>query len=81
MSNLSLLLKVMGQHEEAEPLCRCALEGREAMLGATHPDTLTSVTNLATLFFVPCGSQVESNLLYLGEVYDYYMKLDRVPKK
>ena len=34
---------------EAERFFRRALEGTEAQLGATHPSTLQSVTNLAAL--------------------------------
>merc|ERR1712217_432207 len=41
--------KAMGKHHEAEPLFRHALEGREVTLGPTHPDTLTSLNNLAML--------------------------------
>ena len=34
---------------EAEPLYRRSLAGRETQLGRDHPDTLTSVSNLAVL--------------------------------
>ena len=37
---------------------------------------LKHTMNLQTFFFVPCGAQVESKLLYLAEVYNYYMALD-----
>ena len=30
-------------------------------------------TNLLTFFFVPCGAQVESKLLYLAEVYKFHL--------
>ena len=33
-------------------------------------------TNLRTFFFVPCGPQVESKLLYLAEVYKWYVGLN-----
>ncbi|WAO96035.1 NACHT domain-containing protein [Fusarium falciforme] len=36
-----------GKHEEAEPMNRRALEVREKVLGREHPDTLTSVSDLA----------------------------------
>ena len=39
----------MGKYEEAEPLYRRALAGQEAALGAEHPSTLISVTNLGIL--------------------------------
>ena len=29
-------------------------------------------TNLQTFFFVPCGDQVESKLIYMSEVYSFY---------
>ena len=38
-----------GRYDEAEPLYRRALEARERTLGNEHPDTLTSVNNLALL--------------------------------
>ena len=38
-----------GRHTEAEPLYRRALDGREKVLGAEHPDTLASLNNLAIL--------------------------------
>jgi hypothetical protein len=34
----------------AEPLYKRALAGREKALGAEHPDTLSSVNNLAELY-------------------------------
>ncbi|TFH54313.1 MAG: tetratricopeptide repeat protein, partial [Methanothrix sp.] len=40
-----------GRYEGAEPLFRRALEGRERVLGKEHPDTLTSVNNLAALLY------------------------------
>ena len=33
--------------------------------------------NLLTFFFVPCGDQVESKLLYLAEVYRFYGRVNR----
>jgi hypothetical protein len=38
-----------GRLGEAEPLYREALAGRRATLGTKHPDTLTSMSNLAAL--------------------------------
>ena len=43
------VLHVQGKLNEAAPLFARALEGREAELGKNHPDTLTSVNNLALL--------------------------------
>ncbi|KAI7970683.1 hypothetical protein EIK77_003083 [Talaromyces pinophilus] len=42
-------LYLMGKYEEAEAMHRRALEGRENVLGAEHPDTLTSVNNLGSV--------------------------------
>jgi len=44
---LGQLLQAQGNLAEAEPLFRRALEGREKQLGASHPDMLASVNNLA----------------------------------
>jgi tetratricopeptide (TPR) repeat protein len=35
------------EYEEAESMYRRALEGSEKALGLEHPDTLTSISNLA----------------------------------
>ena len=35
------------------------------------------VTNLLSLFYVPCGAQVESKLLYLAEVLVYHSDYDK----
>ena len=48
-SSLQKLLKEMGKHKEALPLCTRALAIREDQLGPNHPDTATSVSNLAVL--------------------------------
>ena len=53
----------MGKYEEAEPLYRRALAGREAALGAEHPDTLMSVNNLAVLL-KDMGKYEEAEPLY-----------------
>ena len=39
-----------GRYAEAEPLAQRALAIRERVLGREHPDTLTSVNNLAQLY-------------------------------
>ena len=49
MSNLADLLSDQGKLSEAEPLARDALRGRRETLGDTHPETLTSMNNLAFL--------------------------------
>jgi tetratricopeptide (TPR) repeat protein len=43
------LLRGKGDDAGAEPLCRRALEGNERVLGPEHPNTLSSVNNLAGL--------------------------------
>ncbi|MEI7728188.1 MAG: tetratricopeptide repeat protein [Verrucomicrobiota bacterium] len=42
-------LHQLGQYDAAEPLYRCALETMERVLGPEHPDTLSSLNNLAIL--------------------------------
>jgi tetratricopeptide (TPR) repeat protein len=53
-----------GRYGEAEPLLVRALEARERVLGAEHPDTLTSVNNLAVLYESQ-GRLGEAEPLYL----------------
>ncbi|KAL8766753.1 MAG: hypothetical protein Q9194_006182 [Teloschistes cf. exilis] len=38
-----------GKYEEAEPMNRRALDGRDKVLGKEHPDTLASVSSLASV--------------------------------
>ncbi|CUS09277.1 unnamed protein product, partial [Tuber aestivum] len=42
-------LRHRGKYNESEAVNRRALEGREKILGPAHPDTLTSVRNLASV--------------------------------
>ena len=53
MNNLASLYIDQGRYSEAEPLYMRALEASERVLGREHPDTLTSVNNLATLYQHP----------------------------
>lgn len=48
-NTLALVFMELGRSAEAEPLLRSALEVRQKMLGAEHPDTLVSINNLATV--------------------------------
>ncbi|KAJ1618984.1 Tetratricopeptide repeat-domain-containing protein, partial [Pavlovales sp. CCMP2436] len=48
-ARLASLLEDQGKLDEALPLYMRALKGCEEQLGASHPDTLTSVNNLAML--------------------------------
>jgi hypothetical protein len=41
------VLQDQGKYEVTEEMNRRALAGREKVLGVEHPDTLTSVSNLA----------------------------------
>jgi len=49
MSSLAQLLEDRGEWAAAEPLYRRALEAYQRVMGPEHPDTLTSVSNLASL--------------------------------
>jgi hypothetical protein len=44
-----LVLWDQRKYEEAEAMIRRALDGIEKLLGKEHPDTLTSVGNLASM--------------------------------
>ena len=39
LNNLAMLIQDQGKLDEAELLCREALEGRRAQLGVSHPNT------------------------------------------
>jgi tetratricopeptide (TPR) repeat protein len=47
MNNVAACLQTLGDSSAALPLFRRALEGRERVLGAEHPDTFNSLNNLA----------------------------------
>ncbi len=49
LNDLAALLEANGQHAKALPLYERALGIREAQLGPNHPDTATSLNNLAML--------------------------------
>jgi len=50
-----------GKYKDAEPLCKRALEIREAVLGKGHPDVAKQLNNLALL----CQNQVIFCILIL----------------
>ena len=52
------------QHAEAEPLYLRALAIREQELGASHPDTASSLNNLADLYYAQ-GKYAEAEPLYV----------------
>ncbi|KAL8865632.1 MAG: hypothetical protein Q9198_009229 [Flavoplaca austrocitrina] len=49
LSNAAWYAAEQGRYDEAEQMDRRALDGREKVLGKEHPDTLTSVDNLASV--------------------------------
>ena len=49
LNGIAILYNDQGKYEQAEPLCVRDLEGSEAALGPSHPETLLSVTNLGVL--------------------------------
>jgi tetratricopeptide (TPR) repeat protein len=50
LSQLGYYLQERARYQEAEPLYRQALAIREMQLGPDHPDTASSLNNLATLY-------------------------------
>ena len=50
MAMAGLIYTFRGKYDAAEPLCRETLQLREKVLGKEHPQTLTSMNNLAGLF-------------------------------
>nr|MDQ2716730.1 tetratricopeptide repeat protein [Chloroflexota bacterium] len=59
----SLYLYIHALYAIAQPLCQCALEIREQLLGVNHPDTATSLNNLAGLYESQ-GRYTEAEPLY-----------------
>jgi tetratricopeptide (TPR) repeat protein len=57
MSNLALVLESQGKYEEAEAMNRQTLALSETVLGHEHPDTLTSMNNLAHVLAKLCYYQ------------------------
>ena len=49
LHDLGIMLRITGDHAEAELMGTKAFRGRERVLGATHADTLKSLHNLANL--------------------------------
>ncbi len=50
MQSCSRQATYKGQYAKAEPLYVACLEQRRIALGETHPDTLSSMNNLANLY-------------------------------
>lgn len=59
-----VLLQQREQWEQAEAKLRLALSGREEMLGPTHPETLASALQLASVLDRMGGRQAEADALY-----------------
>jgi hypothetical protein len=49
VSNLTSVLEYQGKYKAAEEMNRRAPAGYEKVLGVEHPETLTSVSNLAAV--------------------------------
>ena len=49
ISRLAIFSNNLGRYNVAEELFRDVFEGRNGLLGKEHPDTLTSMNNLALL--------------------------------
>jgi len=49
-NDVALFLFSQGRHKEAEELTLNALKYRKEILGEKHPDTLTSMNNLASTY-------------------------------
>jgi hypothetical protein len=50
MANLASTYRNQGRWKEAEGLEVQVMESRKRLLGAEHPDTLTSMANLASMY-------------------------------
>jgi Tetratricopeptide repeat len=51
-SNLAALYEARARYSQAESLYKRVLAGFETALGREHPDTLTGINNLSSLYFV-----------------------------
>lgn len=54
----------LNRYDEAEPLLQQAFKGRTKVLGTQHPDTLLSMSNLASYYFKARGLYKEAEELY-----------------
>src|SRR5262245_46312427 len=52
LGNLASVHRALGNYQESERLDRQALEIREKVLGAGHPDVATSLNNLVECYFL-----------------------------
>ena len=54
----------MGEYAKAEPLYQEALRIRQKVLGPEHPDTATSLNNLAELYLDMTGEYAKAEPLF-----------------
>ena len=54
MNNLTIVLSSQGKYKQAEEMFRQVLKLSETVLSKDHPNTLTSMSNLATVLGVVC---------------------------
>ena len=70
----------MSEYAKAEPLCRQALEINRQVLGDNHPDTATSLNNLAGLYN-SMGDYAQAEPLYRQAIETYKKVLgDKHPR-
>ncbi|KAJ3522867.1 hypothetical protein NM208_g12684 [Fusarium decemcellulare] len=67
LTNCALYMLTIGNYTAAEKLGRKAVETRTKVLGEDHPDTLTSMTNLASTFWKQ-GRWKEAEELEVGVI-------------
>jgi hypothetical protein len=68
----------IGQYVKAEPLFQCVLSIYEQELGASHPNTLTSLSRLAA-FYQEQGKYEQAELLYQRVLSIYEQELGTSP--
>jgi len=57
MNNLALVLSSQGKYEQAEQMHRQTLGLRERVQGREHPNTLTSMDNLAEVLAIGASTR------------------------
>ncbi len=77
MNNLAGLYNIQGRYEKAEPLYHQTLELSKKILGKNHPNTLTSMHNLAWLYIFQRKYDLAQHLIYerFQHVNAYWEKL------
>ena len=67
MTNLAVTYREQGRWNEAEHLQVQVMEMRKKLIGAEHPDTLNSMTNLAVTYY-KLSCDIRSRLIYIGQI-------------